>query len=248
MLANAFSNLDPEERIIVALDCDEGRALDLADMLQGRARWLKIGMTLFYALGPSIVNELKSQGFNIFLDLKFHDIPHQVRGAAASATKAGADMLTMHAVGGEAMMRAAIEGAAGAARDFGTEPPVMLGITVLTSMDAAALAATNVTLPVADQVKSLAKQARAAGANGVVASPQEAAMLREILGPDAYIVTPGVRPAGSATGDQSRVATPARAIEAGASHLVIGRPITQAEDPAAAFDAIAAEVREAAGA
>lgn len=237
-----FDRLDPAERIIVALDCDRARALDLADTLSGHARWLKIGMTLFYALGPSIVNELKSAGFKIFLDLKFHDIPHQVHGAARSAAQAGADMLTMHAVGGTKMMEEAIRGAEEAAGDFGCETPVMLAITVLTSMDQKALEATNVVLPVADQVRSLAKLAQNAGASGVVASPQEAKMLRELLGPDAYIVTPGVRPAGSAVGDQSRIATPAQAIANGASHLVIGRPITQADDPRRAFLSIVDEV------
>lgn len=240
-----FDRLDPAERIIVALDCDRARALDLADTLSGHARWLKIGMTLFYALGPSIVNELKSAGFKIFLDLKFHDIPHQVHGAARSATQAGADMLTMHAVGGTKMMEEALAGAREAASDFGCETPVMLAITVLTSMDQKGLESTNVMLPVADQVRSLAKMAQNAGASGVVASPQEARMLRELLGPDAYIVTPGVRPAGAAVGDQSRIATPRDAIANGASHLVIGRPITQADDPLDAFRAIASEVADA---
>ena len=244
-MLTAYSNLPARERIIVALDCGVGQAMDLAEVLHGHATWLKIGMTLFYKLGPQIVYDFKSRGYKIFLDLKFHDIPHQVRGAATSATHNGADMITMHAVGGIDMMKAAKEGAETAAAEFGLEMPMTLGITVLTSMDQATLEATGVQRPVAEQVLALAQQARTAGLTGVVASPMEAAMLREALGPDAAIVTPGVRPAGADVGDQKRIATPAAALGAGASHLVIGRPITQAEDPAAAFEAIVAEIEEA---
>ena len=234
-----FRQLPKDERIIVAFDCDKARALELADQLAGAAKWVKIGMTLYYAEGPSIIQEMKNRGFKVFLDLKFHDIPHQVRGAARSAAATGADMLTMHAVGGLAMMQAGHEGAL----EGNPCEPVTLGITVLTSMDAETLAATGVVRPVEEQVVSLAKQAREAGLTGVVASPREAAMLREALGPEAYIVTPGVRPAGSDIGDQSRVATPAQAFENGASHLVIGRPITGAENPRAAFEAIVADLQ-----
>ena len=237
-MLNSFQNTPPRERIIVALDCDKARAYDLADCLEGHATWLKIGMTLYYRQGPEIVNELKARGFKIFLDLKFHDIPHQVRGAAASAARNGADMLTMHIVGGADMMAAAREGAAEAAQDFGLAVPTLLGITVLTSMNEQTLAATGVTRSVEEQVEALAAQAMDAGLSGVVASPREAAQLRALLGPDAFIVTPGVRPAGAEMGDQSRVATPKQAFENGASHLVIGRPITQAEDPAQAFETI----------
>lgn len=243
-MLSRFDDIPARERVMVALDCDIDEAFDLADQLQGRATWMKVGMTLFYANGPAIVYALKERGFKVFLDLKFHDIPHQVEGAAASATKSGADMLTMHTVGGVDMMQAAQRGAVAAAEEFGTDVPATLGITVLTSMNDAALAETGVSRAMADQVVVLAEQAKRAGISGVVASPREAARLREILGPDAYIVTPGVRPAGSDRGDQSRVATPAEAFEAGASHIVIGRPITQADDPAAAFDAIAASLEE----
>ncbi len=239
-MLGSFKEIPARERIIVAFDCDRERALQLADQLQGSATWVKIGMTLYYLEGPSIVQEMKERGFKVFLDLKFHDIPHQVRGAAASAAATGADMLTMHAVGGVAMMQAGREGALeGSGKDI---PPVTLGITVLTSMDAETLAATGVVRPVEEQVVALATQAREAGLTGVVASPREAAMLREALGPDTYIVTPGVRPAGSDVGDQSRIATPAQAFENGASHLVIGRPITGADDPARAFEDIVASL------
>ncbi len=230
VISESFS---PDERIIVALDCDRARALELAQDLQGQATWLKVGMTLFYQEGPRIVEELKEKGFKVFLDLKFHDIPHQVAGAARAAALSGADMMTMHAIGGRDMMKAAVEGVTSVCD--GAAVPVTLGITVLTSMSQADLEASGVHVDVRDQVASLAEQVKEAGLSGVVASPQEAAMLRGILGPEAYIVTPGVRPSGSSLDDQNRVATPKQAFEAGASHIVIGRPITASDDPRAAF-------------
>lgn len=235
--------LDAEarERIIVALDCDYDTALALSDALRGHAKWLKVGMTLYYLAGPQIVRELKERGFNVFLDLKFHDIPHQVRGAAESAGIAGADLLSVHGSGGAAMLAACREGAE-AAGESRAERPKLVAITVLTSMDQAALAEVGVEAPVADQVDRLARLAVANGTDGVVCSPQEAAHMRELLGSEALIVTPGVRPAGSDVGDQSRVATPAQAISAGASHLVIGRPITGADDPVQAYEAIVDEL------
>ena len=236
MLA-AYESTPRADRVIVALDCDRQTALDLAKKLQGKAKWLKVGMTLYYAEGPQIVEIFKLLGFKVFLDLKFHDIPHQVQGAAASAVEAGADMITMHAVGGVPMMQAA----QAAVDESGTEADT-LAITVLTSMNEETLAQTGVSRGVGEQVRARAACAQEAGLSGVVASPQEAAMLRELLGPDALIVTPGVRPVGAALGDQSRVATPKAAFDAGASHIVVGRPITQADDPAAAFDAIAADL------
>lgn len=236
MLA-AYESTPRADRVIVALDCDRQTALDLAKKLQGKAKWLKVGMTLYYAEGPQIVEIFKLLGFKVFLDLKFHDIPHQVQGAAASAVEAGADMITMHAVGGVPMMQAA----QAAVDESGTEADT-LAITVLTSMNEETLAQTGVSRGVGEQVRALAACAQEAGLSGVVASPQEAAKLRELLGPDALIVTPGVRPVGAALGDQSRVATPKAAFDAGASHIVVGRPITQADDPAAAFDAIAADL------
>jgi len=237
---NVFESQPAKERIIVALDCNLDEAFNLAEKLIGRATWMKVGMTLFYENGPSVVYALKEQGFKVFLDLKFHDIPHQVEGAAASAARSGADMITMHTVGGIDMMKKAQEGAERAASELGLENPVTLGITVLTSMDKQSLESVGINREVADQVRVLAQDAQASGLSGVVSSPEEASMLRELLGADAYIVTPGVRPAGAEKGDQSRVATPKEAFRAGASHIVIGRPITQASDPAAAFDAIVA--------
>ena len=239
-MTNAFTNIPAAERIIIALDCGRDEAVALAEKLRGRARWVKVGMTLYYACGPSIVAAFKQRGFKVFLDLKLHDIPFQIEGAAKSAALTGADMITMHTQGGQAMLEAAQRGvnAAAAERNDGAAA-ITLGITVLTSMDQAALEQIGIERTPAEQVALLAGVAKEAGISGVVASPQEAKMLREILGPRAYIVTPGVRPAGADKFDQNRVATPAEAFENGASHIVIGRPITRAEDPAAAFDAIA---------
>lgn len=232
---------DARDRVIVAIDCDRDRALELADSLEGHARWLKVGMTLFYAEGPSIVQEFKRRGFKVFLDLKFHDIPHQVRGAARSATLAGADLMSVHGLGSGPMLAACREGAEAAAKVRGDRPR-LVAITVLTSMNQDALDSIGVASPVAQEAARLAKLAQANGIDGIVCSPMEAAPMRELLGPDAWIVTPGVRPAGAELGDQSRVATPADAINNGASHIVVGRPITAAADPVAAFDAIVGEL------
>lgn len=243
-MLGSFNDVLARDRIIVALDCSADQAMRLADQLSGRAKWLKIGMTLYYACGPTIIHAMKKLGFNVFLDLKLHDIPHQIHGAAASAAREGADMITMHTLGGKQMLVAGQEGVAEVCQADGRENTITLGITVLTSMDDEALAQVGISRTAAEQVDLLANVAKESGISGVVASPQEASMLRKILGPDAYIVTPGVRPKGSDKGDQSRIATPAEAFAAGASHIVIGRPITQADDPAAAFDAIAAELDE----
>lgn len=232
---------DARDRIIVAIDCDRARALELADALVGHARWLKVGMTLFYAEGPAIVQAFAERGFKVFLDLKFHDIPHQVRGAARSAALAGADLLSVHGSGASSMLAACREGADAAAEVCGCRSR-LVAITVLTSMDQDALAEIGVEAPVAEQAARLARLAQASGIDGVVCSPREAAAMRALLGADALIVTPGVRPAGAALGDQSRVATPAQAIEAGASHIVIGRPVTGADDPVAAFEAVVEEL------
>ena len=232
---------DARDRVIVAIDCDRDRALELADSLEGHAQWLKVGMTLFYAEGPSIVQEFKRRGFKVFLDLKFHDIPHQVRGAARSAALAGADLMSVHGLGSGPMLAACREGAEAAAEVRGDRPR-LVAITVLTSMNQDALDSIGVASPVAQEAARLAKLAQVNGIDGIVCSPMEAASMRELLGPDAWIVTPGVRPAGAELGDQSRVATPADAINNGASHIVVGRPITGAADPVAAFNAIVDEL------
>ena len=229
------------DSIIVALDTDAHTALALARTLQGRVRWLKVGMTLYYAEGPEIVARLRDLGFSVFVDLKLHDIPHQVRGAAREIAHLGGGMFTVHAAGGRAMMEAAVLGACEGSAECGFETPDVLAVTVLTSMDEVALAEVGVAGPVGAQVAALTSLARQAGVQGVVCSPHEAAAARETFGPEALVVTPGVRPAGADRGDQVRVATPADAIAAGASHLVIGRPITEAVDPGAAVDRIVRE-------
>ena len=233
-----------KDRIIVALDCAPDEAIVLGEKLAGHARWVKVGMTLYYAVGPSIVRQMHKLGFSVFVDLKLHDIPHQVYGAAESLAQAGADLITVHAAGGADMMASAAKGAhrgAGLA-DPDAAAPLVCAITVLTSMDADQLASIGVPDSPMEQVTRLAGLAKQAGLDGIVCSPQEAASMRELLGPDAVIITPGVRPKGAALGDQSRVATPAEAFAAGASHLVIGRPITRAADPVQAFEDIAADL------
>ena len=229
------------DSIIVALDCGASQAHELAGRLSGRVGWVKVGMTLYYAEGPSIVAALHEAGFKVFLDLKLHDIPFQVHGAACSASRAGADLLSIHGLGGPAMVSEARSGVEEAASDR-AERTRLVAISVLTSMNAQALAEIGIACSVEEEVARLARLSVGAGSDGIVCSPQEAAAMRRLLGPEALIVTPGVRPAGAATGDQQRVATPAAAIGAGASKLVIGRPITRSADPARATDAIVEEL------
>ncbi|MDO8987364.1 MAG: orotidine-5'-phosphate decarboxylase [Coriobacteriia bacterium] len=229
------------ERIIVALDTDAHTALALARTLQGKVEWLKVGMTLYYAEGPEIVTKLREMGFKIFVDLKLNDIPHQVEGAAREISRLGASMFTVHASGGRAMMEAAVKGACESSQECGLDTPDVIAVTVLTSIHDDDLAAIGVGGSSAAQVERLARLAREAGVQGVVCSPLEAARMRELLGLEALVVTPGVRPVGSVADDQSRVATPAQAVAAGASHLVIGRPITGADEPGAAVDRIVSE-------
>jgi orotidine-5'-phosphate decarboxylase len=200
-------------------------------------------MTLYYAQGPSIVQEFKALGYKIFVDLKLNDIPHQVRGAAQSIASAGADLLTVHASGGQEMMEAANAGViAGATGDYNV--PYVIAITVLTSFNQTTLNSIGIQNSVEEQVGKLADLAIQSGLDGVVCSPQETASLRHRIRKDAIIVTPGVRPASAANQDQQRVATPQAALKAGATYLVIGRPITQAEDPKQAFDDIVRSIND----
>lgn len=233
---------DARDAIIVALDCDRERSLELADALHGRGVWVKVGMTLFYRYGPAIVDEMRDRELKVFLDLKLHDIPFQVRGAAHSAALSGADMLSLHALGGNDMVMAAREGVEEAAAELGEERARLLAISILTSMDSAALTSIGISCSIEDEVSRLAKLAVGAGSDGIVCSPQEAASMRKLLGDEALIVTPGVRPTGAAIGDQARVATPGAALRAGASKLVIGRPITHADSPVAALETIVQEL------
>jgi orotidine-5'-phosphate decarboxylase len=211
----------------------------MVDQLEDTCRWLKIGMELYYAAGNSLVEALRRRGFSIFLDLKLHDIPNTVAGAVRSATVAGAELLTVHASGGGAMLRAAAE-AAQAPRS-----PQLIAVTVLTSMDASELASVGVSASPAEQALRLARLAKESGIDGMVCSAEEVSSLRQEIGPEALLVIPGIRPAGANKDDQRRIATPGDAISRGASMLVVGRPITQASNPADAARAVLAEIAAA---
>jgi orotidine-5'-phosphate decarboxylase len=228
------------ERLIVALDTPALSAAEaLVDRLAGVITHFKVGSVLFTAAGPAAVEMVRRRGGRVFLDLKYHDIPATVGAAVEAAARLGVGLLTVHASGGAAMLRAAVK----AARAAGEIRPRILAVTVLTSLDRAILhGELGVPIAVEGHAAHLALLARDAGCDGVVASPREAARLRAILGSGALIVTPGVRPAGGRADDQVRTAAPAAAIRAGADYLVVGRPITEAADPAAAASAILAEI------
>ncbi len=230
--------------ILVALDVESAaKAIALADALRGTVGGFKIGKQLFTAAGPAVVHDLAGRGDRVFLDLKFHDIPNTVAGAVQSAVATGAWMVNVHASGGSAMMKAAAEAATRTAAALGRPRPLVIGVTVLTSMTEAALAEVGVTRPVIDQVVHLARLAQQSGLDGVVASPQETAAIREACGSDFQIVTPGIRPLDQhGKDDQARTLTPAEAMKAGATYLVIGRPITGAPNPREAAEQIAASL------
>lgn len=227
------------DRLIVALDvpgADEARRL--VDRLTGHVGLFKVGQQLFTAAGPGFVRELVGRGERVFLDLKYHDIPNTVAGAVSAAARLGLALVDVHALGGRAML----EAAAGARPAMGAR---LLAITVLTSHDEQTLRELGLEGPLRAAVARLARLAQSAGADGVVASPHEIALVREACGPDFLIVTPGIRPAGARAGDQARAATPAAAVRAGADYLVVGRPVTEAPDPAAAAQAIVEEMGRA---
>jgi orotidine-5'-phosphate decarboxylase len=230
--------MEPRQRLIVALDVSTAAAARKIVAAVGDSRLAyKVGMQLYTAEGPTIVRELVDSGREIFLDLKYHDIPNTVRSAVREAAELGVSMLTVHASGGGKMLRAAVDAAQ--ARNPAL---LVLAVTVLTSLDEVELGTVGVPGGVREQVLRLAALARSSGCGGVVASAAEAADLREEFGRDFTIVTPGVRPAGSGHDDQARVVTPAEAIAAGASHIVVGRPITEAIDPGAEARAILAQI------
>ncbi len=232
----------PADRVFVALDTPHmDGALSLAGSLAGLVGGIKLGKAFFTANGPQGVRRAAGAGLPVFLDLKFHDIPNTVADAVRAALSLAPVMLTVHASGGAAMMRAAAD----AAEEAGANRPLVLGVTVLTSLGAEDLAATGPAGPVSDQVMRLARLAQAGGLDGVVCSAGEAAALRQACGVHFKLVVPGIRPAGAAAGDQKRTATPAEAIAAGADYLVIGRPITGADDPAQAARAVAGEMEAA---
>ncbi len=226
--------------LIAALDVQTRKeAEDKIAAIGDAVGFYKIGMELFTAEGPDVVRAVKGLGKKVFLDLKFHDIPRTVERAVRSAGKLGVDLLTIHASGGRAMIRAA----AGAAAEFGASAPRILAVTVLTSLDESDLRDIGVAMRTpADQVRAAAFLAVASGADGLVCSPREVGALSAALRSGTLFVTPGVRPAGAAVGDQKRVATPADAVRDGATHLVVGRPILAAPDPRAAARAVLAEM------
>ncbi len=233
--------MNARERLIVALDVPgEADATALVDRLAGRVGMFKVGSQLFTAAGPAFIRELAARGEKVFLDLKYHDIPNTVASAVSAASRLGVSLLTVHALGGQAMMEAAV----GALPALGER---LLAVTILTSHDAAGLATVGLEPEVAPNVQRLARLARAAKVDGVVASPHEVALIRQVCGRDFLVVTPGIRPAGARAGDQARAATPAAALAAGADFLVVGRPLTEAPDPAAAAAASVRAEEAAAG-
>ena len=234
------------DQLLIALDVPTGsEALGLADLLRGTVGGFKIGSQLFTAEGPAIVRALTGKGDRVFLDLKFHDIPNTVANAVAAATSLGVWMVNVHASGGTKMMQAAAEAARKSAGAEGRQAPLVIAVTVLTSMTAAALSETGTNVPVIDQVSRLARLAQQSGLDGVVASAQETSTIRGRCGPGFVIVTPGIRGGAAATSkdDQERTLTAGSAIAAGSSYLVVGRPVIAAPDPRAAAERIADEIR-----
>ena len=228
----------PEPRVIVALDYpDRTAALALVERLEPGSCRLKVGKELFTRAGPQLVEDLAVRGFEVFLDLKFHDIPNTVASACHAAADLGVWMLNVHALGGERMLLAAREGCARAGRE-----PLLVAVTILTSMDAQDLAAIGLAGSPQENVLRLATLVHGCGLDGVVCSSRETAVLRERIGPGFLLVTPGIRPAGSQQDDQRRVMTPQQAISSGASYLVIGRPVTRADDPVSVLRTINSEL------
>jgi len=244
-LLRSLRDIPVGHRVFTALDVpDAAAALALADRLGPDARYVKVGMELFTAAGPDVVHALIGRGLEVFLDLKYHDIPNTVAGAVRSAARLGVSFLTLHAGGGRAMMAAAAQ-AAQAAEAAGNRRPVLLAVTILTSLSLEELdevAPGGGGLEV--RIPRLAKAARDSGCDGIVCSPADLPVLRRDVGNDILAVTPGVRPAGTSVDDQHRITTPAQARDSGADFLVVGRPITRASDPAQALAAIAKELSE----
>ncbi|MFY9473539.1 MAG: orotidine-5'-phosphate decarboxylase [Tepidanaerobacteraceae bacterium] len=221
-------------KVIIALDTpDEQKALELVKLLKHKVSVFKVGLELFCSEGPVIVNKINDLGCKVFLDLKFHDIPNTVAGAARAALSTGAFMFNVHASGGREMMRKVREMIDAAELP---EKPIVIAVTVLTSLDESDLNDINISKSPLEQVKTLALLTKESGLDGVVASPREITAIREVAGQDFVIVTPGVRPAWAQAGDQKRIMTPAEALDAGASYIVVGRPVTAAPNPVEAID------------
>lgn len=240
-----WSEAEAAGKIMVALDYPNADAArELLQQLQGIPCYMKVGMQLFYAAGPAFVRELKDRGYRVFLDVKMHDIPNTVKGGANSITKLGVDMFNVHAGGGAAMMAAAVEGVEAAlAENAELKRPVVIAVTQLTSTNETVMnEEIGISGKVADTVVRYAKLTKLAGLDGVVASPQEVTAIKAACGDEFQTITPGIRPAGSAKGDQSRVMTPAQAFEQGTDYIVVGRPITAAPNPREAILSIMKEL------
>lgn len=233
--------------IVVALDVDTAaEALSLVERLRGSVGMFKVGKQLFTAAGPDVVRQIIGLGEQVFLDLKYHDIPNTVAKAGVEAARLGVSIFNVHALGGSKMMRATVEAVNDAAEREGLAKPLILGVTVLTSHSQESLGEIGIERKLEDQVVALAQLCEKSGINGVVASPQEIVPIRKAVdNPGFVILTPGVRPAGAALNDQSRVMTPGEAIQAGANFLVVGRPITAADDPVTSAKKILEEIEQA---
>lgn len=227
-----------DPKIIVALDYADGQsAMDLVNQLTPELCRLKVGKELFTSAGPAFIENIQEKGFEVFLDLKFHDIPNTVAKACEAAAKLGVWMVNVHALGGRKMMQSARQ-----ALEAFAKPPKLIAVTILTSMDEQDLKEVGLRGSAEDNVVSLAKLAEQCGLDGVVCSPKEVAQLRQKLGTDFWLITPGVRPQGSAQDDQKRTMTPKEALRSGANYLVVGRPITKAENPLEALKGICTEI------
>ena len=234
---------NPEDYLIVAMDVPGRKeALELAEKLSGRVGYFKIGLQLFTACGPEIVQSINKMGGKIFLDLKLHDIPNTVAKAVYEASRLQVSMLTLHTLGGMKMMAAAAGAAREAEETLGVKPPRLLGVTILTSMDQEEAVNIGLSFPITEMVTKLARLAEFSGLDGIVCSPLELDTLAADRPGDLFFVTPGIRPAGADINDQSRITTPAQAVAGGARHLVVGRPIIQADNPAEAASRIVDEI------
>jgi orotidine-5'-phosphate decarboxylase len=235
--------MEPRERLIFALDVEHfSEAQELVGLLRGHVGLFKVGKQLFTHSGPKVIDMIRRKGERAFLDLKFHDIPHTVAKAAEEAAKLSAAMLTIHSMGGYEMMKRAVESSRSMAKQLNIPKPLILAVTILTSMDETILKEVGIKIPLEQQAVRLATLAKRAGVHGVVASPREIRLIRDHCGAHFLIVTPGVRPAFVAKDDQKRTLTPGEAIRAGADYIVVGRPIKDAVDPVRAADEIVEEI------
>ncbi len=235
--------MKPRERLIFALDVEHfGEAQRLVGLLRGHIGLFKVGKQIFTHAGPKVVDMIRRKGEHVFLDLKFHDIPNTVAKASEEAAKLGAAMFTVHSMGGYEMMKQAVKSSRNVAKQLNVPKPLILAVTILTSMDQATLEEVGINTPLEEQVIRLVTLAQSAGVSGVIASPREISLIREHCGSDFLIVTPGVRPASAAKDDQKRTLTPGEAVRAGADYIVVGRPIKDADDPVRAADEIVKEI------